>query len=560
MSALANFRILNSSERTAPYAPSPGAETKLGTPDGIRQKLPFFGKRTHLREFWLLKPLAFFQTLALFPNFRFFLSFLFFLSFSPLAPAQEALPGVDLESAAAAVSAAGIPVTPFAENAASSAEKAEEESGSNAESPSSGVEVLNDEAGKTTIILTLDASAIEKLKKNASDETPADTLEVMVLPENDSMTIQSLWEQFLGGCENVHGYCRANRQNLLCFLAGLILTWFCVLLLRWLCDHFLFGKLIKKTQNLSDDYVYRAVLPPVLAFFWIAGLFLSALPLLKDAHYPQRLILALVATDVTWLLFRLIGALDHIICLYFRGKQRVFNKLIFDTIRKTLRIFLILFATCFIGQAILGLNVSSLLAAAGIFGLAIAFAVKDTISNFLSSFMMLFDNSFQIGDRIRTGSIDGDVESVDFRSTRIRSLNGHLFSVPNAVLGTGIIENVSQRPGIRYDFELTLTYETTPEKMKRAVEIVRDLISDPRRFIQSPTRSLVTFSGFQDWSMNVKVLLWFNTQNFVDSELWKHDLNLAILERFHAEGIEFAFPTHTIQLQPIPPGSDANRS
>ncbi len=410
--------------------------------------------------------------------------------------------------------------------------------------------VLENTPEKTVILLTLDAAAIEKLKESASESEKEESsdLEMIVLPdlENDSMTVETIWTKFLNFCFTVKGYCQKNLWNLAHLAVGILVTWFLVWILHFLLDHFLFGKVIKKTATLTDDFFYRASLPPFLVFFWIFGFFLSALPLLKGTHYPQRLILALIAANAAWLLFRLIGAGDKVICLYFRGKKRVFNKLIFDTIRKTLRIILILFAVCFIGQTILGLNISALLAAAGIFGLAIAFAVKDTIANFLSSFMMLFDNSFQLGDRIRAGNLDGDVEAVDFRSTRIRALNGHLYSVPNAVLGTGIIENISQRPGIRFDFELGLTYDTPPDKLERAVFIVRDLISDPQKFIQSPTRSLVTFGSFGEWSLNIRVMLWFNTQNFVESEQWKHDLNMAILRKFTEEEIEFAFPTQTI--------------
>lgn len=437
------------------------------------------------------------------------------------------------------------------------ADSSESASSENDEESEPSVEVLENTPEKTVILLTLDAAAIEKLKGTSQDgKEESSELEMIVLPdpENDSMTVETIWTRFLNFCSVVKNYCRENIWSLAHLAIGLPATWLFVGVLHFLLSHFLFGKIIKKTETLADDYFYRASLPPLLIFFWILGFFLSALPLLKGTHYPQRLVLALIAANAVWLVFRLIGAADKVICLYFRGKKRVFNKLIFDTIRKTLRIILILFAVCFIGQTILGLNISALLAAAGIFGLAIAFAVKDTISNFLSSFMMLFDNSFQLGDRIRAGNLDGDVESVDFRSTRIRALNGHLYSVPNAVLGTGIIENISQRPGIRFDFELGLTYDTSPDKLEKAIFIVRELISDPQKFIQSPTRSLVTFGSFGDWSLNIHVLLWFNTQSFVESEQWKHDLNMAILRRFTEEGIEFAFPTQTI-FAPGVPGS-----
>ncbi|MDO4630536.1 MAG: mechanosensitive ion channel family protein, partial [Planctomycetia bacterium] len=422
----------------------------------------------------------------------------------------------------------------------------ESESGKETEKESEK-ESVKEKEGDTTVIVNLDAQAIDKLK-NAEPEKESSPLNELVLVEDNSMDIITLWERFTGFCASVRRFCSENSGRILFLFAGVIVTGILVRILRFFCDHVIFARIIKKTQTLADDHIYRASLPPVLAFFWLLGLLASAMPLLEGAHYPQRLILALIAADVTWLLYRLIGAADHIVCLYFRGKQWVFNKLIFDAIRKTLRIALVLFAVCFIGQAILRFNVSALLAAAGIFGLAIAFAVKDTISNFLSSFMMLFDRSFQIGDRIRAGNIDGDVEAVDFRSTRIRALNGHLYSIPNAILGVGIIENVSQRPGIRYDFQLGLTYDTKPEQMKKAVEIVRELVSDPQRYIQSPARNLVSFGSFGDWSLNIHGLIWFNTQNYVQSELWKHDLHMAILERFSAEGLEFAFPTQTVSI------------
>ncbi|MBO5436417.1 MAG: mechanosensitive ion channel family protein [Thermoguttaceae bacterium] len=406
---------------------------------------------------------------------------------------------------------------------------------------------------KTVLILSLDAGAVEKLKEKSGVSAETPNLDVLILPEteDESMTVEAIWLKVQALCGDSLKFFQTRWREMLYALCGFAVTWVGVRVLRFLTE-LCFASFVKRTKTLNDDFIFRAFLPPFLAFFWIIGVYFCLLPFLGEFHYSDRLILALIASDFTWLLYRLIGAADHIICLYFHGKKRIFNKLIFDAVRKTARIILVLAAICIIGQTILRLNVSALLAAAGIFGLAIAFAVKDTISNFLSSFMMLFDNSFQLGDRIRTGTIDGDVEAVDFRSTRIRALNGHLYSVPNAVLGTEIIENVSQRPGIRHDFELGLTYSTTPEQMERAVQIVRELISDPQKFIQSPTRSLVTFSGFGDWALTIKVTLWFNTQIFVESERWKHELNMAILRRFNEEGLAFAYPTHTVELSGMP--------
>lgn len=416
------------------------------------------------------------------------------------------------------------------------------------------VEIQTSDDGNVSVVLKLDSDAVQTLVKQGHD---VPEVSEFVTPVDENIDVIEVWDSIRTHFFSFCNLCRQNTNKIILFMFGVILTWVGTFVLRTFCDRVLYKKVVLKTETLADDYLYKALMPPILAFFWCLGIFLSALPFWNQIGFSQRLILLLISLDVTWLLYRLIGALDHLICSYFRGKKRVFNKLIFDAIRKTARVAVILFAVCFIGQTILGLNISAILAAAGVFGLAVAFAVKDTISNFLSSFMMLFDNSFQMGDRIRTKNIDGEVEAVDFRSTRIRALNGHLFSVPNSILGAEIVENVSQRPGIRYDFELTLTYDTTPEQMEHALAVIRELTSSSTRFLQQAEKKLITFASFSDWSLNIKVMVWFNTRSFIVSEEWKNDLNLAILRRFTEDGLNFAYPTRTVILQkdPVPNGA-----
>lgn len=409
------------------------------------------------------------------------------------------------------------------------------------------VEIRSLEEGKVAIIVNLDGKTLESLKEPS--DPAAISSEFLVPDAANEVKISQIRAAICGFWTSLKSGCWENMDKIILFMFGLILTWGAATLLNFLCERILFKKIVSRTKTRADDYVYRALKPPIFALFWCLGIFLSALSFWDQLGFSQRLIFLLLAVDVTWLLYRLIGALDSIICMYFRGKKRVFNKLIFDAVRKTLRVALILFAFCIIGQTILGLNISAILAAAGVFGLAAAFAVKDTLSNFLSSFMMLFDNSFQMGDRIRTKNIDGEVEAVDFRSTRIRAPNGNLFSVPNSILGAEIVENVSQRPGIRYDFDLTLTYETTPSQMERALALLQTLISDEVRFLQQTEKKLVIFSGFGDWALQIHVTTWFNTRNFYVSEQWKNELNFEILRRFTQEGLEFAYPTNSVILQ-----------
>ncbi len=227
----------------------------------------------------------------------------------------------------------------------------------------------------------------------------------------------------------------------------------------------------------------------------------------------------------------------------------------------------------------LGVHVVPLLAGLGVGGLALALAARPTIANIIGSFMIFADKPYKVGQRVMVMGHQGNVESIGLRSTKIRLLNGHLTSIPNEQMASVDVENIGQRPHIRRVCNINLTYDTPPDKVVRAEEIIQEILAvpgapDPQN--PGPSEALagaaskesdgeqqphpneainqpdfpprVFFNDFNPASLNILVVYWFHPPEYWDYLAHARWINLQIMERFRAEGIDFAFPTQTLHL------------
>ncbi len=216
-------------------------------------------------------------------------------------------------------------------------------------------------------------------------------------------------------------------------------------------------------------------------------------------------------------------------------------------VRKSLRVTIVVLAILQVATTLSDKPVTSLLAGIGVGSLAIALASQETLKQFFGSLVIFADKPFELGDRIVVDGHDGPVEEVGFRSTRIRTLEGHLVTIPNGELANKTILNIGRRPYIRRLMNLTITYDTPPEKVQRAMEILKELLKDHEGMRPDfPPR--VAFNEFNNSSLNILVIFWYHPPNYWDFMKFSEQLNLEILRRFNAEGIEFAFPTQTLYL------------
>lgn len=227
-----------------------------------------------------------------------------------------------------------------------------------------------------------------------------------------------------------------------------------------------------------------------------------------------------------------------------RPEDEQFHKQLFPIIRRTLKVFVCIVAFLVTAQN-LGINITGLLASLSIGGLALGLAAQDTLGNMFGAVAVLLDKPFRVGDRIQIDTVDGVVETIGFRSTRVRNLDGHLVTIPNKTVGNATITNISERPHIRTVMNLGITYDCDHGKVQKAVEILNEV------FRQHPNTQEVQvgFNRFADSALNIQVVHWWNNSDGPAQLAGMQELNLLIKQRFDEAGIGFAFPTQTLYVK-----------
>ena len=208
------------------------------------------------------------------------------------------------------------------------------------------------------------------------------------------------------------------------------------------------------------------------------------------------------------------------------------------------------------GLTRVGVSILPLLTGVGIGGLAIALAARSTIENVIASFTLFAEKLYQVGDRIKVMGHDGTIEGIGIRSTQLRLLSGPLVSIPNEKMVAVEIEKIQRRPFIRREFDITITYDTSHEMINKSLEIVRDILSihdtidnevHSNEAINKPNYlPQVHLNKLNNDSLNIYVSYWYFPPNWWENMQHAENVNLQIIERFNAKGIEFAFPTQTL--------------
>jgi MscS family membrane protein len=196
--------------------------------------------------------------------------------------------------------------------------------------------------------------------------------------------------------------------------------------------------------------------------------------------------------------------------------------------------------------AALGVPVNSVLAGLGIGGIAIAFAAQKTVENFFGAISIGVDQPLRVGDYVKTGGIEGTVEKIGLRSTRIRTLDRTLVTFPNGKLADTQIETFAARDRIRLSTVLSLQYGATAAQLKEAIAGVEALLrAHPKIW---PDTVVVRFLGFASSSLDIEVMAWFQTTDFAEFRDIRQEVLLGIMEVVEKAGAQFAFPTRTVHL------------
>ena len=272
-------------------------------------------------------------------------------------------------------------------------------------------------------------------------------------------------------------------------------------------------------------------------------------PIIFDSWTKAAQVVAAVAA--AYALYRLVDVIEHYLNRLVSKTETKLDDMLVPVVRKALRITIAIVAVLLIAESVVGRDkITSVLLGAGVGGIAVALAAKDTIANFFGSITIFADRPFQIHDLVKINGHYGSVAEVGFRSSRIRTLEGHLVTIPNNTIANANIENVGERPFIRRTSNLTITYGSGTKKTERAVEIVKDVLSKVPDINSDPERPpRVYFSDFNDWALNIYMSYWVRPPDYWLYQEVNERVNFEIMKLFETEGIEFAFPSQTLYLK-----------
>ncbi len=306
-------------------------------------------------------------------------------------------------------------------------------------------------------------------------------------------------------------------------------------------------RLAAKTETTLDDKLFPALEGPVTTFVMVTGIF-AAVKVLKLSETADRTIgygsTVAFSLVVFWGLLRAFGAvLDH---MHEVAREKQMGVAAFmPWIKKTLVAIFVVIGVLITVQS-LGFNVSTILSGLGIGGLAFALAAQDTIANLFGSIVVAIDQPFKVGETVRIGANTGAVEDIGLRSTKIRLIDRSLVIIPNKLVSSEAIINLSRFTQRRVEQVIGLTYDTTPDQMTAIVEDVKGIILAETEV--NAESVMVFFRDFSASSLDLWIVYATKGPDLQEGLGLKQRVNLAIMRAVAARGLSFAFPTQTMHL------------
>ena len=282
---------------------------------------------------------------------------------------------------------------------------------------------------------------------------------------------------------------------------------------------------------------------------WISLLIISGLGFSIIALTEFMILSKIISyIGMIWLAWRCSDIIAAVLKEKAQKTETKFDDLFVPFITRTLKVIIALVGFISIAE-ILNLPLSSILAGLGIGGIAIAMAAKDTIANIFGSLTVLVDRPFSIGDWVKIHDVEGTVEDLGFRSTKVRTFYNSLISVPNSVLLTASIDNLGARSYRRVSIKLGILYNTPADKVETFCQGIRQLIQDHP---DTTSEFHVYFNDFNESSLDIMVYFFMTVPDWGKELSNRHDLFISFLKLAEEQRISFAFPTRTIQMETRP--------
>jgi len=309
-------------------------------------------------------------------------------------------------------------------------------------------------------------------------------------------------------------------------------------------------KITAKSKNRLDDILVKTLEGPVLLGIALIAVWFAARRLDLGVQVDRGIYRAyqiLTVLNITWFLVKLTSALinEYLLPLSKEGSgnRRLDESMVLIVRRISVGIIWAIGIIMALNNA--GVNVGTLLASLGIGGLAVALAAQDTLKNFFGGLTIFMDRPFRLGDRIIVSGMDGVVEDIGVRSTRLRTFDKRIITIPNYKIVDAAIENVSIEPMRRVVLKIGLTYNTPPEKMKEAIAIMKNM---PKKVLEIDSNEVnAYFTDFSESALIITYIYFIKKEADIMNTISK--VNTEILDQFNAAGLDFAFPTRTVYIE-----------
>lgn len=263
----------------------------------------------------------------------------------------------------------------------------------------------------------------------------------------------------------------------------------------------------------------------------------------KFEIYTSRALQGFLAVNVIVLLYYGVDALTSVFKLIAAKTESTYDDQLVPFASKSLKVLIVVLGILLVLQSF-GLNVMSLLAGLGLGGLALALAAQDTAANLFGSITILSDNPFKVGDWVKIKDMEGTVEEIGFRSTRVRTFYNSVITIPNAMMAKETIDNMGLRPARRIRQVLGVTYETPPQLMEQFIDHIKYMISQHPKV--NPETVTVNFNNFNASSLDVLVQFHLTVNTGKEELDIQQAIFLEILTVAATMNVELAYPTRTI--------------
>ncbi len=321
------------------------------------------------------------------------------------------------------------------------------------------------------------------------------------------------------------------------FIATKVVYWFIANIIK---------KITAKTKTNLDDVLIEKLEKPIrysifIFGYWVAIHYLniSNLGLLSFLEGVASLSLVLTLTSTASKVFD--ALVTEVVLPLVEKTEGGADNYILPVLSKAVKGIIWTFGVI-IGLDNIGFDITAMIAGLGIGGLALALAAQDSVKNIFAGIMIFVDKPFKVKERIQIEGFDGVVEEVGLRSTRIRTLDGRIVTIPNSTFTDNSVVNVTSQPALKIVLNLGLTYDTDEARMQQGVDILRQIVADHSTILESDCSA--GFKDFGDFSLGILFVYyvkpdahWLDSQNTICKE---------VLKRFNAAGLDFAFPTQTL--------------